>query len=224
VRALVQRRDRGPADRAGTLTTLGPLALQVPGRHNLQNALAAVAVGLELGLSFERIAQELGEFRGVERRFEVRGEPGDILVIDDYSHHPTEIAAALDAARQLKRRLIVAFQPHRYTRTAALIEAFGPALAAANYILLTDIYTAGEDPIPGITIEKLASAIRRDVDAQVEIVPSLEDVVPALVRVAQPGDAVITLGAGSIGGIAERLIESLETRWAGSNRMGRSGE
>jgi UDP-N-acetylmuramate--alanine ligase len=224
VRALVQRRERGPADRAGMLTTLGPVALQVPGRHNLQNALAAVAVGLELGLSFERIAEGLGEFRGVERRFEVRGEPGDILVIDDYSHHPTEIAAALDAARQLNRRLIVAFQPHRYTRTAALIEAFGPALAAANYIVLTDIYTAGEDPMPGVTIEKLASAIRRDVDAQVEIVPSLEDVVPALVRVARPGDTVITLGAGSIGGIAERLIESLETRWAGSNRTGRSGE
>jgi UDP-N-acetylmuramate--alanine ligase len=224
VRALVQRRERGPADRAGMLTTLGPVALQVPGRHNLQNALAAVAVGLELGLSFERIVEGLGEFRGVERRFEVRGEPGDILVIDDYSHHPTEIAAALDAARQLNRRLIVAFQPHRYTRTAALIEAFGPALAAANYIVLTDIYTAGEDPMPGVTIEKLASAIRRDVDAQVEIVPSLEDVVPALVRVARPGDTVITLGAGSIGGIAERLIESLETRWAGSNRTGRSGE
>jgi UDP-N-acetylmuramate--alanine ligase len=224
VRALVQRRDRGPADRAGRLKTLGPVALQVPGRHNLQNALAAVAVGLELGLSFERIAEGLGEFRGVERRFEVRGEPGDILVIDDYSHHPTEIAAALDAARQLNRRLIVAFQPHRYTRTAALMEAFGPALAPANYIVLTDIYTAGEDPILGITIEKLASAIRRHVDAQVEIVPSLEDVVPALVRVARPGDTVITLGAGSIGGIAERLIESLETRWAGSNRTGRSGE
>ncbi len=221
VRALVQRRERGPADRA--LTTLGSVALQVPGRHNLQNALAAVAVGLELGLSFERIAEGLGEFRGVERRFEVRGEPGNILVIDDYSHHPTEIAAALDAARQLNRRLIVAFQPHRYTRTAALMEAFGPALAAANDIVLTDIYAAGEEPIPGITIEKLASAIRRHVNARVEIVPSLEDVVPALVRVARPGDAVIMLGAGSIGGIAERLIESLESRSAASNPTGRSG-
>ena len=103
----------------------------------------------------------LQEFRGVERRFEVRGEPNDILVIDDYSHHPTEIAAALAAARGLKRRLIVAFQPHRFTRTASLMEAFGPALAAADHIVLTDIYAAGEDPIAGITLEALAAAVGR---------------------------------------------------------------
>ena len=139
VRAIVQRRGRRAGDPA-LAATLGPLALQVPGRHNLQNALAAVAVGLELGLPFERIAAGLREFRGVERRFEVRGEPNDILVIDDYSHHPTEIAAALAAARGLKRRLIVAFQPHRFTRTASLMDAFGPALAAADHVVLTDIY------------------------------------------------------------------------------------
>src|SRR6185503_6911927 len=130
VRAVVQRRGRRAGDPA-LPATLGPLALQVPGRHNLQNALAAVAVGLELGLPFERIAAGLREFRGVERRFEVRGEPNGILVIDDYGHHPTEIAAVLEAARTLRRRIVVAFQPHRFTRTAQLLRAFGPALAQA---------------------------------------------------------------------------------------------
>jgi UDP-N-acetylmuramate--alanine ligase len=206
VRAIVQRRGRrtgeGPA-------ILGPLSLLVPGRHNLQNALAAVAVGLELGLSFERIKTGLQEFRGVERRFEVRGEPNDILVIDDYSHHPTEIAAALAAARGLKRRLIVAFQPHRFTRTASLMEAFGPALAAADHVVLTDIYAAGEDPIAGITLEALAAAVRRGTSAPVDVVPAVGDLTAVIVRLARPGDVVMTLGAGSIGSVPELLIEAL---------------
>jgi UDP-N-acetylmuramate--alanine ligase len=216
VRATIQQRQRS-AEGFPALVKLGPLSLQVPGRHNLQNALAAVAVGLELGLSFERIAAGLAEFRGVERRFEVHGEPNNILVVDDYSHHPTEIAAALDAARRLNRRLLVAFQPHRYTRTAAHLESFGPALAAADHIVLTDIYAAGEDPIPGITIERLAEAIRNATSARVEVVPTLEDVVPALVREARPGDAVITLGAGSIGTLPGRLVEALAEQAAGSH-------
>jgi UDP-N-acetylmuramate--alanine ligase len=208
VRAVVQRHGRraGGRDEAATL---GPLSLGVPGRHNLQNALAAVAVGLEIGLSFERIRDGLREFRGVERRFEVRGEPNDILVIDDYGHHPTEIAAALAAARGLKRRLIVAFQPHRFTRTASLMEAFGPALAAADHILLTDIYAAGEDPITGVTLDALAAAVARGTSVPVEVVPAIGDLVAAIVRIARPGDAVITLGAGSIGSVPELLIEAL---------------
>ena len=208
VRAMVQRRGRGAGDREPA-AALGLLSLQVPGRHNLQNALAAVAVGLELGLSFERISDGLREFRGVERRFEVRGEPNDILVIDDYSHHPTEIAAALAAARGLKRRLIVAFQPHRFTRTASLMEAFGPALAAADHIVLTDIYAAGEDPIAGITLEALAAAVKGCTSVPVDIVPLVGDLVAAIVRLARPGDAVMTLGAGSIGGVPELLVEAL---------------
>jgi UDP-N-acetylmuramate--alanine ligase len=207
VRAIVQRRGRRAGDPA--LAALGPLALQVPGRHNLQNALAAVAVGLDLGLPFERIAAGLREFRGVERRFEVRGEPNDILVIDDYSHHPTEIAAALAAARGLKRRLIVAFQPHRFTRTASLMDAFGPALAAADHVVLTDIYSAGEDPIAGITLEALAAAVARGTRAPVDVVPAVGDLVAAIVRLARPGDVVMTLGAGSIGSVPELLIEAL---------------
>jgi UDP-N-acetylmuramate--alanine ligase len=191
------------------LVTLGTLSLSVPGRHNLQNALAAVAVGLELGLSFDRVAAGLKDFRGAERRFDVRGEPNGILVVDDYGHHPTEIAAVLAAARTFNRRIVVAFQPHRFTRTASLMEAFGPALAAADHIVLTDIYAAGEDPIPGVTLEALAAAVRRSVAAPVDVVPRLDDVVAAVVRVAKPGDVVITLGAGSIGSVPDRLIAAL---------------
>jgi UDP-N-acetylmuramate--alanine ligase len=205
----VTRRARLAYDDEKTTVPLGTLALSVPGRHNLLNALATLAVGFELGLPFDRIAAGLREFRGAERRFEVRGEPNGILVVDDYGHHPTEIAAVLAAARGLNRRLIVVFQPHRYTRTATLMSAFGPALAAADAIVLTDIYAAGEDPIPGITLDALAAAIRRDVRSPLEVAPTLEDIVPAVVRIARPGDVVITLGAGSIGGIPQKLIEAL---------------
>jgi UDP-N-acetylmuramate--alanine ligase len=204
VSAIVQRRVRAPG-----LTTLGPLTLNVPGRHNLLNALAAVAVGLELGLSFDRIAAGLRDFRGAERRFEVCGEPNGVLIVDDYGHHPTEIAAVLAAARPLNRRVVVAFQPHRFTRTAQLMTAFGPALAGADHVVLTDIYAAGEDPIPGITLDSLAQTIRRDVRVPVDVAPTLEDVVRAVVRAARPGDLVITLGAGSIGSVPDRLIEAL---------------
>lgn len=215
VTATVQCRARGSADPqradapAHAPTTLGTLSLAVPGRHNLQNALAAVAVGMELGLSFERIAAGLKDFRGAERRFDVRGEPNGILVVDDYGHHPTEIAAVLAAARTFNRRIVVAFQPHRHTRTASLMDAFGPALSAADHIVLTDIYAAGEDPIPGVTLEALAAAVRRSVQAPVDVVPRLDDVVSAIVGVAKPGDIVITLGAGSIGTLPARLIEQL---------------
>jgi UDP-N-acetylmuramate--alanine ligase len=188
---------------------LGQLTLSVPGRHNLQNALAAVAVGFELGLSFERIVSGLADFRGAERRFEIRGEPNGILIVDDYGHHPTEIAAVLAAARPLNRRIIVAFQPHRFTRTATLIDAFGPALSAADQVVLTDIYAAGEDPIEGATLDSLAAAIRRSTGTQLEVARTLDDVVASIVRIAKPGDIVITLGAGSIGTVPDRLLEAL---------------
>jgi len=206
VRAVVSRREA----HASTTTRLGRLTLNVSGRHNLQNALAAVAVGLELGLSFERIVAGLAEFRGVERRFDVRGEPNGVLVIDDYGHHPTEIAAVLAAARTLGRRIVVAFQPHRYSRTAALMDDFGPALAAADHVVLADIYSAGEDPMPGVTLDALAAAIRRTGPVSLEVVPRFEDLVPVLVRAARPGDVVVTLGAGSIGSVPDRLVQALE--------------
>ena len=218
VRATVTRRARRSAgarragDSADALAPLGTLTLAVPGRHNLLNALAAVAVGMELGLSFDRVAAGLEDFRGAERRFDVRGEPNGILVVDDYGHHPTEIAAVLAAARTFGRRIVVAFQPHRYSRTASLREAFGPALASADHIVLTDIYSAGEEPIAGVTLGTLGAAVRRSVTVPVDLVPRLDDLVPAIVRVARPGDVVITLGAGSIGGVPDRLVAALGGR------------
>ncbi len=195
--------------RTGSRVDLGRLELQVPGRHNLSNALAAVAVALELELSFDQIAAGLRAFRGAERRFDVRGEPRGILVVDDYGHHPTEIAAVLAAARTLGRRILVVFQPHRFSRTSALMQQFGPALASADRIVLTDIYGAGEDPIPGVTIEALASAVRAATSVPVEVVPRLDDVPATVTKTALRGDVVITLGAGSIGALADRLVAEL---------------
>ena len=195
---------------------LGALQLSIPGRHNLQNALAAVAVADRLGIDFSQVASALADFRGAERRFERRGEAGGVLVVDDYGHHPTEIAAVLAAARAtLGRRLVVAFQPHRYTRTQRLMGAFGPALREADEIVLTDIYAASEDAIPGVTIEALAEAVRSGSGRPVRVAKSLDDVIPAILEIARPGDAVITLGAGSIGSLPSRLIEALGQRGEG---------
>jgi len=205
VSARITRRGHGIPDRL----PLGMLELGVPGRHNLANALAAVAVGLELGLSFEQIASGLRAFRGAERRFELRGEPRGILVVDDYGHHPTEIAAVLAAARTLGRRIVVIFQPHRFSRTAALLSEFGPALSGADHVILTDIYSAGEDAIPGVTIDALAAAIRGTIATRVDVVPSLDDIPEAVVAAVQSGDVVITLGAGSIGTLPDRLVRAL---------------
>jgi UDP-N-acetylmuramate--alanine ligase len=151
-----------------------------------------------------------GSSSRAERRFEIRGERKGILIVDDYGHHPTEIAAVIQAARAFNRRIVVAFQPHRFSRTAALMEAFGPSLAGADHIVLTDIYAAGEEPMPGVTIDALAASIRSSIRATVDVVPALGDVVPAVIRAAREGDLVITLGAGSIGTLPERLLAALE--------------
>jgi UDP-N-acetylmuramate--alanine ligase len=206
-RCLVHRRG------AGGIETLGRIDLAVPGRHNLLNALAAVAVGERIGLDFDRIATALAGFQGAERRFERHGEVNGVLVIDDYGHHPTEIAAVMAAARAtLGRRLIVAFQPHRHSRTAHLLDAFGPALRDADEIVLSDIYAAGEEAIAGVTVDRLAEAIRIGSGRPVHVARTLDEVLAALVRIAQPGDAVVTLGAGSIGTMPKRLTEALEER------------
>jgi UDP-N-acetylmuramate--alanine ligase len=202
---------RGPS---GT-EALGRLQLQVPGRHSVQNALAAVAVGLELDVPFDHISTGLGDFQGAERRFQHLGEVNGIRIVDDYGHHPTEIAAVLAAARAARpARVIVAFQPHRYTRTRDLMREFGLALAGADEVVLTDIYAASEEPLPGITVEALAASINTSRATPATVVPSVNDVPKALADIAQPGDLVITLGAGSIGGIARRLVEELEKRHA----------
>jgi len=206
-RCRVERRTPDGVERAGTIE------LAVPGRHNLQNALAAVAVGERVGLEFPRIADALASFHGAERRFERHGEAAGVMVVDDYGHHPTEIRAVMAAARAtLGRRIVVAFQPHRYSRTAHLLDDFGPALADADQIVLTDIYAAGEEPLPGVTIERLAESIRSGSGRPVLVVKTLADVVPAIVGLVRPGDVVITLGAGSIGTLPRRLVEALAQR------------
>jgi UDP-N-acetylmuramate--alanine ligase len=173
--------------------------------------MAAVAVATELGVGFDQIAAALAEFRGVERRFQWRGEVGGVVVIDDYGHHPTEIAAVIAAARSaLDRRIVVVFQPHRYTRTQQLLDRFAPALAGADQVVLTDIYAAGEDPIPGVTVETLAESIARVRSQPIHVIKSLDEIAPGVARLVKPGDVVITLGAGSIGSVAERILDELK--------------
>ena len=203
----IEQRERG------TATTLGEMRLMVPGRHSVLNALAAVAVGRELDVPFANIAAALAEFRGAERRFENRGVIHGITVVDDYGHHPTEIAAVLSAARAAKpARIVVAFQPHRYTRTRDLMNEFGAALATADEVVLTSIYAASEDPIPGITIEALAATVNKGRTTPVHVVPKLDDVASRVADLARAGDLVITLGAGSIGGLATQLVDELKRR------------
>ena len=193
------------------LTKLGSLRLRVPGRHNLLNALGAIAVGLEAGVPFERIAAALEEFRGADRRFQMRGEEHGVMVVDDYGHHPTEIAAVIAAARAgIDRRVVVVFQPHRYSRTNQLLSEFGTALSAADELVLTDIYPAGEDPIPGVTIESVAEAVRAVGRGPVHVVKSLQAVPEAVRQIARRGDLIITLGAGSIGTVPDRILEALQ--------------
>jgi UDP-N-acetylmuramate--alanine ligase len=204
-RCAVRYQVRGAPAGAGT----GDLRLAVPGVHNLQNALAAVAVGLELGLPFARAAAALAEFRGAERRYELRGVARDVTVVDDYGHHPTEIAAVLRAARAgHPARLVAVFQPHRYTRTRDLLEQFGPALGLADVVVLTDIYPAGEPPIPGVSLDTLAAAVRHAVPG-VRLAARVEDIPAVVAQLARPGDLVITLGAGSIGGVGDRIRAAL---------------
>ena len=192
---------------------LGELTLAVPGLHSVRNALAAVAVGLELDVPFAKIATALAEFGGAERRFERRGMVNGISVVDDYGHHPTEIAAVLSAARAAKpARIIVAFQPHRYTRTRDLMAEFGRALAAADEVVLTEIYAASEEPIAGITVDALAAAVSAGRRQPARIVRKLEDVASAVAELSRPGDLVLTLGAGSIGVLATALLAELERR------------
>jgi UDP-N-acetylmuramate--alanine ligase len=196
---------------------LGTLRLSVPGRHNLLNALSAVAVGIELGLRFEAIAAALIEFRGAERRFQLLGDVGGVLVVDDYGHHPTEITAVIAAARAgLDRRLIVVFQPHRYTRTERLLPEFGDALAKADLVVLCDIYPAGEDPIPGVTVDAVAAAVQAAGGRPPIVVRAFEDVPGEVVALARPGDLVITLGAGSINAVGPKVLAAIAARTGSS--------
>jgi UDP-N-acetylmuramate--alanine ligase len=190
---------------------LGPARLRIPGRHNVLNALATLGVALELDVPFARAAEALEGFPGIERRFETVGEVGGVRIVDDYGHHPAEIRATLGAARALHPgRRVVAFQPHRYTRTRDLWDEFATAFNDADVLILTEIYAAGEDKIPGLEVARLVEAIRAHGHREAHFVPELDTALERLLALAQPGDLVITLGAGSISTLSRRLLAKLQ--------------
>ncbi|MDX2170347.1 MAG: UDP-N-acetylmuramate--L-alanine ligase [Deltaproteobacteria bacterium] len=189
---------------------LGTLRLRLPGRHHALNAVAAIAVTTQLGVPFEVAAEALGEFGGIHRRFELCGEAGGVMVVSDYGHHPAEIRATLAAAREgFGRRLVVCFQPHRFTRTRDLFGEFLDAFDAADHLVLTDIYAAGEEPVDGLSGEVLFWALKRRGHLEVSYVPKRDDLVSELKPLLQVGDLVVVLGAGNIHGVAEELVHSL---------------
>lgn len=199
---------------------IGVIELSIPGRQNVTNALAAIAVADELGMPFEKIADALKQFTGAKRRFDRKYDDGGILVVDDYAHHPTEVRATIAATRTLlaegdanaRRRLIVAFQPHRYTRTQALREEFGQAFQGADKLFLTDIYAASEKPIEGIDGKMLHSLVAASGQVDAVFEPDLEMLVARLFAEARPGDIVLTMGAGDIYKVADALARKLRTR------------
>jgi UDP-N-acetylmuramate--alanine ligase len=192
----------------GGRTRLGSVRLRLPGRHNVANALAAIAVGRELLVPFESIARALAAFTGVVRRFELKGERDGVLVVDDYAHHPTEIRATLAAARQVhpSRRLVAVFQPHLYSRTRDFVDAFGEALRGADLAIVLDVYPSRERPIPGVTGEMVADAARRAGQTNVTYVPDKKRLVECLERTLQPGDLLLTLGAGDVVQFGEEYL------------------
>ncbi|MEE9270062.1 MAG: UDP-N-acetylmuramate--L-alanine ligase [Candidatus Krumholzibacteria bacterium] len=191
--------------------TLGEIRAGLPGDHYVRNALAAVAIGLELDIPFEAIKRGIEDFEGVGRRFEIKGDAGGVTVVDDYGHHPTEIAATILAARQsYNKRLMVFFQPHRYTRTQALAEQFGNCFAGAHTVFITDIYAAGEAPIPGVSSDLIIEGVRRAGGIEVYHAASFHHMVELAMERVKDGDLVLTLGAGDIYKVGEMLLQRLE--------------
>ncbi|HZI94636.1 MAG TPA: UDP-N-acetylmuramate--L-alanine ligase [Patescibacteria group bacterium] len=187
---------------------LGDVHLRVPGRHSIYNALAAIGVGLEFDLKFDDIAGHLAEFGGADRRFQLKGMVGDIMVIDDYGHHPTEIRATLSAARDgWNRRTLVVFQPHRYSRVQGLMEEFSRSFYQADVLLVTEVYRAGETPIPGVSGETLAAAISQHGHKDVTYARDLDEAAHLVRQRAKAGDILITLGAGDVWKVADQFLK-----------------
>ncbi|OFV95956.1 MAG: UDP-N-acetylmuramate--L-alanine ligase [Acidobacteria bacterium RIFCSPLOWO2_12_FULL_54_10] len=192
---------------------LGWFHMRVPGRHNVMNAMAAVAVGLELKIQPEKIREALAGFGGVERRFQVRGEVEGITVVDDYGHHPAEIRATLRAAADCEyKRVIVVFQPHRYSRTSLLLDDFARCFVPCDHVLVMDIYAAGEAPLEGITSKTLTDRMEATSFSAVEHQPTADAVVRRLLEITRPGDLVLTQGAGSVWQVGEQFLEALRQR------------
>lgn len=190
---------------------LGRARCNVPGKHNVLNALAALATGMEIGLTFEQASKGLAQFKGVRRRFELKGEQGGVKVFDDYGHHPTEIKATLAAARKAwNGRIVTCFQPHRYSRTQDCYEDFVKAFDDADVVYVADIYAAGEAPLPGISSEKLAEDIRSQGHRSAEYIGAVKDVAEKIKGQMQKGDLFLTLGAGNIYSAGEALLKVLK--------------
>ena len=188
--------------------TLGPFELHVPGRHNVLNATAAVAIARQLEVSPEKIAEGLNNFRGVDRRFQLLGQARGVRVVDDYGHHPTEIRAILAAARESRpRKIQVVFQPHRFSRTLDLLEEFSGAFTDADTVVILPIYAASEEPIPGVTAERLAALIKRP---EAEFAADFAAAVQAITAHASEGDLILTFGAGSVSQLAPQIVAALQ--------------
>jgi len=191
---------------------LGEVTLHIPGDHYVRNALAAVAAGLYLDVPFDQIRAGLESWQGVGRRFEMKGEAGGVLVVDDYGHHPTEVAATIQAATSsYRRRLFVLFQPHRYSRTKALTAEFGKCFDGAHKVFITDVYAAGEKPITGVGTERIVERVRKEGKAAIEHVRTYEDGVRRIADEARAGDMVITMGAGDVTKAGDLLLSLLGT-------------
>ena len=194
-------------------TSLGEVTIHIPGRHNVANALAAVVVCLEAGLTFEQAVDGLSRFQGAKRRFQVIGEVDEIMVVDDYAHHPTEIISTLNGLKALDRRILAVFQPQRFSRTHLLMDEFSRAFAEADELVLTDIYSPpGEPPIEGVTSGRLAQMVKKNSNPNTVYRASKEEVETYLLNHARPGDLVITMGAGDIWRVAHNLVPALKAR------------
>ncbi|GBC80427.1 UDP-N-acetylmuramate--L-alanine ligase [bacterium HR09] len=187
---------------------LGEISVPLFGRHGLSNAMAACAVALEMGVPFPTIVQAVGSFSGVARRFEIKGEVNGVTVVDDYAHHPTEVMATLQAAHQRfpGRRLVVVFQPHLFSRTQAFAREFGESLLEADVAFVLPIYPARESPIPGVTAQLVVDAAKAAGHRRVEALPSLQEAAESLPQLLQPGDVLLTLGAGNVVELANALV------------------
>ncbi len=192
--------------------TMGTINLKVPGEHNVRNALAAVAIGYELDVSFEAIKRAVERFSGVHRRFEIKGTADGVLVVDDYAHHPTEVQATLEATNSgwPDRRVVAVFQPHLYSRTQDFLDAFARSFFNADVLIITDIYPAREEPIPGVSGKSLADRTSAFGHHNVQYVPDTQDVPGALEEIVKGGDIVITLGAGDIWRYGEIFFNELQ--------------
>ncbi|MEW5745639.1 MAG: UDP-N-acetylmuramate--L-alanine ligase [Nitrospirota bacterium] len=208
IRNLGTRMSFEPVFKGGSL---GTFAIPIPGEHNVLNSLAAIATAIELQIPVAKVARALGNFSGIHRRFELKGEKRDIKVFDDYGHHPSEVQATLKAARQCfdGRRVLVLFQPHRYTRTRDALDEFAVSFCDADRLFLMDIYPAGERPIEGVTAAALAEAIEKSGFKSIDYIPERKDMIAHITAHLSPGDVLITLGAGDVYKMGEEILKAL---------------